>query len=81
MTGGINVCHQQSGQCLCKPSVGSRRCESCKDGSYNLSGDNLFGCSGVYQRFLLLNPILLQDLTSVIIIYLFQIVVVILEGQ
>lgn len=44
--GGINVCNPQSGQCLCKPSVGSRRCDSCKDGSYNLSEDNLFGCTG-----------------------------------
>ncbi|XP_026292152.1 laminin subunit alpha [Frankliniella occidentalis] len=43
--GGINVCNTQSGQCLCKPSVGSRRCEACKDGSYNLSDDNLFGCT------------------------------------
>ncbi|KAK3929045.1 Laminin subunit alpha [Frankliniella fusca] len=43
--GGINVCDTQSGQCLCKPSVGSRRCEECKDGSYNLSDNNLFGCS------------------------------------
>lgn len=43
--GGINVCDTKTGQCLCKPSAGSRRCESCKDGSYNLSEHNLFGCT------------------------------------
>ncbi|XP_034231739.1 laminin subunit alpha isoform X3 [Thrips palmi] len=45
VTGGINVCDTKSGQCLCRPSVGSRRCNSCKDGSFNLTADNLFGCS------------------------------------
>ncbi|XP_076318955.1 laminin subunit alpha-like [Tachypleus tridentatus] len=29
---------------MCKPNVISRQCQECKDGSYRLEEDNLFGC-------------------------------------
>ncbi|CAH1391978.1 unnamed protein product [Nezara viridula] len=43
--GGVGVCDSKSGQCLCKENVESRGCDTCVDGSYNLQGDNLFGCT------------------------------------
>lgn len=46
--GGLEVCDTKSGQCVCKPSVTSRKCDECKDGTYNLESENLFGCSGKY---------------------------------
>ncbi|KAL3275284.1 hypothetical protein HHI36_020052 [Cryptolaemus montrouzieri] len=42
--GGIQVCDNDNGQCVCKPSVISRSCSECADGSYRLEEDNLFGC-------------------------------------
>lgn len=44
--GGIGECDLMSGQCICKPGVESRRCDSCKGGFYGLNGDDLFGCTG-----------------------------------
>ncbi|XP_069958976.1 laminin subunit alpha isoform X2 [Cherax quadricarinatus] len=43
--GGMASCESETGQCFCKPGVISRRCNECRDGSYNLIEDNLFGCS------------------------------------
>ncbi|XP_076046327.1 laminin subunit alpha isoform X4 [Oratosquilla oratoria] len=43
--GGIAVCDSVHGQCFCKPGVASRRCNECRDGTFNLLEDNLFGCS------------------------------------
>ncbi|KAG8228153.1 hypothetical protein J437_LFUL002807 [Ladona fulva] len=43
--GGIGECDRKTGQCICKTSVTSRRCETCKDGTFNLRDENLFGCS------------------------------------
>ncbi|XP_054719477.1 laminin subunit alpha-like [Uloborus diversus] len=42
--GGIAVCGKTNGQCLCKPNVGSRQCSQCKDGTFGLDSDDLFGC-------------------------------------
>lgn len=44
--GAMGVCDTNSGQCVCKPSVTSKECNECKDGSYNLQENNLFGCTG-----------------------------------
>ncbi|XP_064094479.1 laminin subunit alpha-like isoform X2 [Macrobrachium nipponense] len=43
--GGMSSCEQKSGQCFCKPGVRSRRCNECRDGTYNLRDDNMFGCT------------------------------------
>ncbi|KAJ9580421.1 hypothetical protein L9F63_024397, partial [Diploptera punctata] len=43
--GGLGVCDTKTGQCVCKPSVTSRRCDTCKHGTYNLVENNLFGCN------------------------------------
>ncbi|UYV65133.1 epi-1 [Cordylochernes scorpioides] len=40
----VGLCEGTSGQCLCKPNVISRRCETCRDGTYRLEEENLFGC-------------------------------------
>ena len=44
--GGIGVCDTKTGQCICKPLVTSRRCDTCSPGTYSLTEINLFGCSG-----------------------------------
>ncbi len=44
--GGIEICDEQTGRCLCKERVTSKRCEICKDGYYALRHSNAFGCSG-----------------------------------
>ncbi|XP_015117099.1 laminin subunit alpha [Diachasma alloeum] len=43
--GGIGECDPRTGQCICKPGVTNRACSQCVDGTYNLEGSNLFGCS------------------------------------
>ncbi|XP_063239907.1 laminin subunit alpha [Bacillus rossius redtenbacheri] len=45
VVGGLGVCDTRSGQCLCKSSVRSRRCDTCADGTFDLREGNLFGCS------------------------------------
>ncbi|KAK7100839.1 laminin subunit alpha-like isoform X2 [Littorina saxatilis] len=42
---GSNVCNTESGQCMCKPDVGSRDCDTCRDGYFNLQQNNPFGCT------------------------------------
>jgi laminin alpha 3/5 len=44
--GGIGICDSKTGQCVCKPSVHSRRCEECMDGTYDLEENSVFGCRG-----------------------------------
>ncbi|RXG51381.1 Laminin subunit alpha [Armadillidium vulgare] len=43
--GALTTCDMIHGQCTCKPNVVSRACNECKDGTFNLMEDNLFGCS------------------------------------
>lgn len=47
--GGIEICDEETGKCLCKERVTSKRCEICKDGYYSLKQSNAFGCLGKYQ--------------------------------
>ncbi|XP_036390362.1 laminin subunit alpha-5 isoform X1 [Megalops cyprinoides] len=42
----VAECAQSNGQCYCKPNVCSGTCSVCKDGFFNLRGDNYFGCQG-----------------------------------
>lgn len=49
--GGLRVCSSSDGQCMCKPNVMSRRCETCRDGTYQLQESNLFGCIGKTSNF------------------------------
>lgn len=44
--GGVRVCEGKDGQCPCKNNVGSRRCEHCLDGFYNMTSRDIFGCQG-----------------------------------
>ncbi|XP_014673412.1 PREDICTED: laminin subunit alpha-like [Priapulus caudatus] len=41
---GYSSCDGETGQCLCKPYVTSRRCDQCQPGTYKLLENNLFGC-------------------------------------
>ncbi|KAM9343060.1 laminin subunit alpha-5 isoform 2-T2 [Pholidichthys leucotaenia] len=43
---GVAECHQESGQCPCKPNVCSATCSTCKDGFYLLQDHDYFGCRG-----------------------------------
>ncbi|XP_047502805.1 laminin subunit alpha-like isoform X1 [Penaeus chinensis] len=43
--GGVASCDSETGQCFCKPGVAARRCNECRDGTFNLLDSNLFGCS------------------------------------
>lgn len=43
---GVGVCNPKSGQCVCKPSATSRRCDECVEGFYSLNENSLFGCTG-----------------------------------
>uniref|UniRef100_A0A8C9WEB0 Laminin, alpha 5 n=1 Tax=Scleropages formosus TaxID=113540 RepID=A0A8C9WEB0_SCLFO len=43
---GVAECVQTTGQCHCKANVCSGTCAVCKDGYFNLHGDNYFGCQG-----------------------------------
>eukprot|EP00102_Acyrthosiphon_pisum_P016424 XP_008187385.2 PREDICTED: laminin subunit alpha [Acyrthosiphon pisum] len=42
---GVGVCNPKSGQCVCKPSATSRRCDECSEGFYSLNENSLFGCT------------------------------------
>ncbi|TUI56729.1 Laminin subunit alpha-5 [Bagarius yarrelli] len=42
----VAECGQSTGQCYCKPNVCSGTCAVCKDGYFNLSNNNYFGCQG-----------------------------------
>ncbi|VVC44657.1 Hypothetical protein CINCED_3A025090 [Cinara cedri] len=42
---GVGVCNPKSGQCICKPSATSRRCDECVEGFYSLNENSLFGCT------------------------------------
>ena len=44
-TGASRVCNTL-GQCMCKPFVDGRRCDMCRDGTFNLQDYNIFGCEG-----------------------------------
>jgi len=43
---GVGVCNTKTGQCVCKPSATSRRCDECAEGFYSLNENSLFGCTG-----------------------------------
>ncbi|KAK2708492.1 hypothetical protein QYM36_014189 [Artemia franciscana] len=43
--GGLRVCDTETGDCPCKKNVYSRQCDFCKDGTFNLQEDNVFGCT------------------------------------
>lgn len=50
---GLNVCDQESGQCICKVDVTGQNCDTCIDGFYGLTENNPFGCVGMYIVVLL----------------------------
>lgn len=58
--GGIGVCDTESGQCVCKPSVISRSCSECADGTYGLQEGSLFGCKGEYWKVYIFTGSLIQ---------------------
>lgn len=37
------------GNCFCKLNVAGRTCDTCKDGYFNISSDNVDGCKGWCQ--------------------------------
>lgn len=39
------TCNTETGQCICKPGVTALRCNECRDGTFGLHEENLFGCS------------------------------------
>ena len=43
---GSDRCDQTTGRCDCKQNVTSRTCGECKDGYWNLTKDNPYGCQG-----------------------------------
>uniref|UniRef100_A0AAY5K1A5 Laminin subunit alpha 3 n=1 Tax=Esox lucius TaxID=8010 RepID=A0AAY5K1A5_ESOLU len=40
-----DVCHPDTGQCLCRRNVQGVRCDACKDGSFHLNPSNPTGCT------------------------------------
>ncbi|XP_050725715.1 laminin subunit alpha-like isoform X5 [Eriocheir sinensis] len=43
--GGMATCDTETGQCICKPGVTSLRCNQCRDGTFGLREESLFGCT------------------------------------
>ncbi|XP_046707006.1 laminin subunit alpha-3-like [Silurus meridionalis] len=43
---GVGECHEESGECSCKPNVCSPACDTCDDGYFLLQKKNYFGCQG-----------------------------------
>ncbi|XP_053349425.1 laminin subunit alpha-3 isoform X3 [Clarias gariepinus] len=43
---GVGECHEESGECSCKPNICSHACDSCDDGYFLLQKKNYFGCQG-----------------------------------
>lgn len=61
---GVGVCNTKTGQCVCKPSATSRRCDECAEGFYSLNENSLFGCTGTSQGIIvIIRPKLLTPLT------------------
>ena len=50
-----------AGRCICKRNVGGRRCDTCKDGFWNLLESNPDGCQCMYLNYFL---IILSDKIS-----------------
>lgn len=42
----------EAGRCTCKRFVDGKRCDTCKDGHWNMTKDNPFGCEGIYKTYL-----------------------------
>nr|AAA28662.1 laminin A chain [Drosophila melanogaster] len=40
----LDTCTSKSGQCPCKPHTQGRRCQECRDGTFDLDSASLFGC-------------------------------------
>ncbi|XP_060769555.1 laminin subunit alpha-3-like isoform X2 [Neoarius graeffei] len=43
---GVGECHEESGECSCKPNICSHACDACDDGYFLLQEKNYFGCQG-----------------------------------
>ncbi|XP_053089113.1 laminin subunit alpha-3 isoform X2 [Pangasianodon hypophthalmus] len=43
---GVGECHEESGECSCKPNICSHACDTCDDGYFLLQKKNYFGCQG-----------------------------------